>query len=88
MHLKIIKKKKKKKTILNTCTIFSNYKIVLGSPQGVVAKVLDCGLEVNEFKLKSGSYVHFQTNTLGKGMNLLNQIVSLLFFYKAEFGTK
>ena len=34
-------------------------------------KVLDCGIVVSEFELQSRYYVHFQTNTLGKGMNPL-----------------
>ena len=38
-------------------------------------------------------YIHFQTNTLRKGMNPLippamGEIVSLLFFYKDVFGIK
>ena len=32
--------------------------------RGVVAKILDCDLEVSEFELQSCYYVHFQTNTL------------------------
>ena len=39
-----------------------------GSPYGIVANMLDCGLK---FKLLLHYYVHFQTNTLGKGMNPL-----------------
>ena len=42
-----------------------------GSSSGVMTKVLDCGLEVNEFKLQLCYYIHFWTNTLGKGMNPL-----------------
>ena len=34
------------------------------SPHGVMAKVLNCGLEVSEFELQSLCCVHFQTNTL------------------------
>ena len=34
-------------------------------------KALDCRIVVCEFKLQSRYYVHFQTNTLGKTMNLL-----------------
>ena len=34
----------------------------------VKAKVLDCDLKVSNFKFKSSYYVHFQTNTLKKGM--------------------
>ena len=31
-------------------------------PCRVIAKVLDCDLEVNEFELHPRYYVHFQTN--------------------------
>ena len=31
-----------------------------------MAKVLDCGLEVSEFELQSGYYIHFQINSLGE----------------------
>ena len=48
-----------------------------------MAKVLDCDLEVS--KLQLCYYVHFQTNTLGKGMNTpdstsygLNSITAVL----------
>ena len=36
-----------------------------------MAKVPDRDLKVNEFELQSRHYVHFQTNTLRKGINLL-----------------
>ena len=39
------------------------------SSQGVMAKLLDCSHEVNEFDLQSRSYVHFRTKNLGKAMN-------------------
>ena len=42
-----------------------------GIPHNEMAKVLDCELKVSEFALQSRYYVHFQTNTLGKGMNPL-----------------
>ena len=32
---------------------------------------MDCGIVVSEFVLQSRYYVHFRTNTLGKGMNTL-----------------
>ena len=35
----------------------------------VVAKVLDCDAAVSEFELQSRYYIHFKTNTLGKGTN-------------------
>ena len=38
------------------------------SPQGIVANVLDSDIIVGKFKLKLRYYVHFQTNTLAKGM--------------------
>ena len=34
-------------------------------------KALNCGIVVSEFELQSSYYVHFRTNTLGKGMNPL-----------------
>ena len=37
----------------------------------VMDKVLDCSLEVNEFKLQLHYYVHFQTNTLVKDLKPL-----------------
>ena len=36
-----------------------------------MAKVMDCGLEENELELQSRYQIHFWTNTLGKGTNLL-----------------
>ena len=39
-----------------------------GSPYGVVAEVMDCSFEVNEFELQSHYYLHFRTC---KGMNPL-----------------
>ena len=40
-----------------------------GNPCCTVAKVLDCNIVVNGFKLKSSYYIHFQTNALRKGIN-------------------
>ena len=37
----------------------------------VMVKALDCGIVVGEFELLSQYDVHFQTNTLGKGMDPL-----------------
>ena len=42
-----------------------------GCPRGVMVTAMDCGIVVSEFVLQSGYYVHFQANTLGKGMNPL-----------------
>ena len=40
-----------------------------GCPRGVMVNTMDCGIVVSEFVLQSRYYVHFQANTLGKGMN-------------------
>ena len=42
-----------------------------GCPRGVMVKAMDCGIVVSSFILQSRYYVHFQANTLGKGMNPL-----------------
>ena len=34
-----------------------------------MVKALEYGIVVSEFELQSHYYVHFLTNTLGKGMN-------------------
>ena len=36
-----------------------------------MVKAMDGGIVVSEFELQSRYYVHFQTNTPGKGMNPL-----------------
>ena len=36
---------------------------------GILANVLDCALEVSEFKPQLRYQVHFRTNTIGKGIN-------------------
>ena len=36
-----------------------------------MVKAMDWGIVVSEFVLQSRNYFHFQTNTLGKGMNPL-----------------
>ena len=38
-------------------------------PRGVMVKAMNCRIVVSEFELHSRYYVHFRTNTLGKGMN-------------------
>ena len=42
---------------------------VRGCPRGVMVKAMDCGIVVSEFELQSRYYVHFNANTLVKGMN-------------------
>ena len=42
-----------------------------GCSHGVMVKAMDSGIVVSEFVLQLLYYVHFQTNTLGKGMNPL-----------------
>ena len=36
-----------------------------------MVKAMDCGIVVSEFELQLCSYIHFQINTLGKGMKPL-----------------
>ena len=42
-----------------------------GGPRGVMVKAKDYGIVVSKFVLQSRYYVHFRTNTIGKGMNPL-----------------
>ena len=61
---------------INMLTLLSVKEILLlrymrGCPRGVMVKAMDCGIVVREFKLQSRYYVHFQANTLGKGMSPL-----------------
>ena len=45
-----------------------------------MVKAMDCGIVVNEFELQSRYYVHFRTNTLGKGMNpFISPVMGLVF---------
>ena len=62
-------------------------------PRGIMVKAMDCRIVISEFELKSRYYVHFRTNTLGKGMNplilpVMGEILTLLFFSKDSFGIK
>ena len=60
----------KDKSFHDNFTYASLYHVLpRGCPRGVMVKVLGCRIIVSEFKVQSGYYVHFQTNTLGKGMN-------------------
>ena len=43
----------------------------LGCLRGVMVKAMDCEIVVSEFELQLRYYVHFRTNTRGKGMNPL-----------------
>ena len=38
---------------------------------GLMVKAKDCGIVVRKFKLQLLYYIHFRTNTFGKGMNPL-----------------
>ena len=49
----------------------SNPDIRGGCPSSVMVKAMDCGIVVREFVFQSRYYIHFQANTLGKGMNPL-----------------
>ena len=63
-------------------------KICVGSRSGVVANVLDCNLEVNEFELQSCCYLPFRTNTFQKDKKPLipglDSITTVI--YKGGFG--
>ena len=64
-----------------------------GCPRGVMVKAMDCGIVVSKFVLQWRYHVHFQTNTLGKGMtplilSAMGEIVPLLFFQGNDFGIK
>ena len=50
----------------------NNLNLGVGCPRCVMVKSLDGRIVVSEFKLQSRYYVHFQTNTTGKGMNPLS----------------
>ena len=59
----------------------------------MIAKLLDCGLEVSEFELQLSYYVYFQTNNLGKRIEPLPTLskglkVSRLFFNKDGLGIR
>ena len=55
------------------CIYFSIYCIpnVSGSPNGVMANVLDFNLKVRKLELQSHYSVRFQTNIFGNGMKSL-----------------
>ena len=40
-----------------------------GCPCGVIVKVMDCRIVESEFELQLHYYIHFWSNTLGKGVN-------------------
>ena len=46
--------------------------VSLVCPRGVMVKAMDCEIVISEFELQSRYYLHFRTNTFGKGMNPLN----------------
>ena len=58
-----------------------------------MVKAMDCVIVVSDLLLQSRDYVHFQTNTPGKGMKPLilpamGWIVQLLFFSENGFDIK
>ena len=55
-------------------TIISRHlllKINEGCPRGVLVKPLDYRIVLSDFELQSCYYMHFRTNTLGKGIDTL-----------------
>ena len=56
-----------------------------------MVKAMDCEIVVSEFEHQSRYYIHFRTNTPGKGMiplilPAMVNIVPLLFFQEDGFG--
>ena len=45
--------------------------LLVGTPYGIVANILDFDIVVSNFRLHSHYYVHFWTHTLRKSMNVL-----------------
>ena len=45
--------------------------IILWSPGGVIAKVLERSFEVSKFELQSCHYIYFRTNSLDKEIERL-----------------
>ena len=82
---------------LTTISTFHNkegvYIFYKGGARDVMVKAMDCWIVVSEFELQPRYYVHFRTNTLGKGINplilpVMGYIVQLLFFSNDGFGIK
>ena len=71
---------------ISVCVLltYSNWE----TPSGVVANVLNCDILGSEIKILMRYYVHFPTNILGIGMNLLilstplNRTTIVFFFSK------
>ena len=51
--------------------MISSIHIYAGVPNNAEANVFVSNIVVSGFEFQSRYYVHFQTNTLGKGMNTL-----------------
>ena len=59
----------------------------------VVANQLDCNIVLIKFEFQWCYYIHFETNTLGKGVNPSHpsnglKSISTVLFYKNGFGIK
>ena len=63
------RKKKKKGEILPKELAIGSTIYSWGCPHGVMVKAMVCEIVAHEFKLQSHYYDHFQTNTLGKGID-------------------
>ena len=53
--------------------------VVRVSPSDEIAKVLFCSPDVSKFEQQFRYYIHFRTNTVGKGMNHFNPSPSYRF---------
>ena len=71
MMLKILTSQNKEDMYYSTESRGQFSKTYRGYPRGVIVKAIVYEIVAREFELQSRYYVHFRTNTLGKGMNPL-----------------
>ena len=57
--------------LLTFSTSDLSIKLSISSRHTIVVNVLECDIIVSKFELQSCYYIHFWTNTLGKGMNTI-----------------
>ena len=70
-HLTVLKKLSSGsyKNVIKKMCLEIIYQFYMGCSRGVMVKAIDCGIIVSEFELQSRYYVHFRTNSFGKGKN-------------------
>ena len=55
--------KKEIKSIYLSIYLSISVYLLQSALRGVMAKVMDCGLDMSEFEPRSRKYIHFRTNT-------------------------